>query len=91
MPEAVVEIDDAATSGSTTAMPVPKLWEFGVHDVRVLYAWLRNEHLSCLDSLGVEYYGLVDGHYLPDYSPEDCADHGFCAEEPPRPLVHYGV
>lgn len=85
-----IEIDDAATTGSTTAMPVPKLREFGVSDIRVLYAWLRNRHLPHLDDLNVPYYGIVDGHYLPDYSPADCRDHGFCAEDPPRPLIVYG-
>lgn len=85
-----LEIDDAATSGSTTAMPISELRNFDVRDIGVLYAWLRNKNLPHLDALNVPYYGLVDGHYLPDYSPADCRDHGFCAEDPPRPLIPYG-
>ncbi len=88
--EQALEIDDAATTGSTTAMPIPKLREFGMEDIRVLYAWLRNPRLPYLDEQNVPYYGLIDGHYLPDFSPEECRDHGFCAEDPPRPLIPYG-
>lgn len=85
----VVEIDDAATTGSTTAMPIPKLRELGVNDIRVLYAWLRNPHLPYLDAQKIQYYGLINEHYLPNYTAEDCQDHGFCAEDPPRPLIPY--
>ncbi len=88
-PESAEEIDDAATSGSTTAMPVSELWGLGVSEVSVLYTWLRKPELPYLDELRVPYRGIIDNHPLPDFSPADCALNGFCAD-PTNTFIPYG-
>lgn len=88
LPDAAVEIDDVATSGSTTAMPVESLRRAGIEELQVVYTWLRSVSLPCLDALMVPYRGIIDNHPIPDYTPAECERVGLCMQE--IPLIPYG-
>lgn len=87
-PKSVVKIDDAASTGSTTAYTAPELRSFGVEDVTAVYAWMRQLQLPFLDRAGVRYEGIIDNHEMPSFTPEDCLASGFCAEG--VPFIAYG-
>lgn len=88
-PNTVIEIDDAATTGSTTAMPIPKLKEMGIENIKVVYAWLRNMYLPNLEKERIQSFGVIDNSPLPDYSEQECREFGFCYQG--SRLIEYGL
>lgn len=70
--------DDVGTRGSSTAQPVPDLRDYGIPHIFAAYNVLRSGTLPDLDALGVPTLTLLSKPQ-PNYSPEDCAQVGFCA------------
>jgi hypothetical protein len=75
-----VILDDTGTTGSTTVTAFSALYELGVRDIEVLYAWQRKAHLERLIGLGVPHDSIIR-EPMPNYTPEQCLTRklGFCA------------
>lgn len=78
-PDLMVLDDDAGTTGSSTAQPVPELRSFGAQSIWAAYDWIRSETLPFLKDLEVPYSGIIE-EPLPNYEPEDCHAFGLCAQ-----------
>lgn len=87
-PTVIRKIDDAATTGSTTAYTTADLRSFGVEDITAVYTWMRQLYLPHLETAGVRYVGVIDNHELPSYPPEECRASKFCADG--VPFIPYG-
>lgn len=79
LPDFAVVYEDVATSGLTSSSAVKAIRRVGVERLTVLNTVQRHDRLPRLDNIKAEYEWIVREN-LPEYLPDDCRHHGFCAQ-----------
>lgn len=79
MPQFVVVFEDVGTTGSNSVQVAQAALEAGADRVEVISTWKRRPVLEKLEEAGIPNRAIID-EPLTTFSPEDCLDHGFCAQ-----------
>lgn len=77
-PELVVVLEDVGTTGSNSVQVAQHCLAAGALKVEVVTTWKRRPRLERLEEAGVPYRAIIDEE-LDTYTPEDCADQGYCS------------
>lgn len=78
-PKHVVVVEDVGTTGSNSVQVATSALDAGARKVTVVTTWKRREKLERLEEAGIPHLAIIDKP-LATYSPEDCVDHGYCAQ-----------
>ena len=78
-PEFVVVLEDVGTTGSNSVQVAQLCLEAGARSIEVVNTWQRRPQLERLIESGIPYQSIIN-EVLETYTPQDCQDHGFCAD-----------
>jgi hypothetical protein len=78
-PELVVVFEDVGTTGSNSVQVATACLKSGAQSVEVVTTWQRREKLEKLDEANIPHRAIIN-EPLPTYDPEECKEHGFCAQ-----------
>jgi hypothetical protein len=79
-------IEDVGTTGGTTATAVTDLRDVGVRRIESVNFWQRNPRLARLEALRIPHAAVIL-EPLPMFSPDECGEVGYCADN--IPLVEH--
>ncbi len=77
-PDLTIVLEDVGKTGFTCSTVTGQLIDMG-HRPEVVITWQRREKMDFLNNQGVNYHPIIY-HPLADYTPEECHDHGYCAQ-----------
>lgn len=78
-PNLVVVLEDVGTTGGNSVQVATACLDRGAKNVEVVTTWQRRAELEKLDEANIPHRAIIN-EPLPTYTPEDCQDHGFCAQ-----------
>jgi orotate phosphoribosyltransferase len=78
-PNLVVVVEDVGTAGTNSVQAATAVQAAGAKNTAVVITWKRRAKLERLEEAGIEYLPIIDEE-LTSYAPDDCRDHGFCAD-----------
>lgn len=78
-PSSILILEDVGTTGTNSSSVYSSIKDAGARNIEVLNTWQRNEELSKLEKLGVQYKAVIK-EVLTNYTAEECKKSGFCSK-----------